>query len=403
METQYVKVANYGTPRPAEVDGKSYLIVPVTMIVPGVLNGSQGPLLYTQETVAKSVEDWDGVDLTLDHPTSTVPRVVVGSLRNPEMRNGKLVGEAWIDVEADAEHKAGIMAALATGRLIEVSTGFKGTLRNEVGYFRGRRYTEVVETVNPDHLAILLKDVGACSINDGCGLGVANKSKCSCQKKGNKMNREKLIAEIIKNSNGVFTDAEQFEAFSDEQVIGMHKQQKALTEQAETLNKLTKSLEEVEGKLKAAEEKAVKNTKKAKEDDDKTGAVNIQNEIAEYMKTLDSAQYFELAPPEVKEVLASAKRTHDERKGELIAKLTEHIQDDKKRAALIANYEKKEIEELELFASAYEQPRSLSADNPFVGQSFVGNAAPRWSQDQLDKDRTEDVLLVEEMTWGDEE
>ena len=49
-------------------NGRRYLVADCSMIVPGVLNGSQGALYYPPEEVRKNPGVWNGVALTYGHP-----------------------------------------------------------------------------------------------------------------------------------------------------------------------------------------------------------------------------------------------------------------------------------------------------------------------------------------------
>ena len=58
-----------GRVRRETLNGREYLVAPLTLLVPGVLNGSKGPLLYTPEDTARSAAAWEGVPIVIDHPT----------------------------------------------------------------------------------------------------------------------------------------------------------------------------------------------------------------------------------------------------------------------------------------------------------------------------------------------
>ncbi|MHC4278248.1 MAG: DUF2213 domain-containing protein, partial [Planctomycetota bacterium] len=162
------------------LDGREYLVVPVSLIVPGVLHGSQGPLLYPQDEIAKNVEAWNGIPLLIEHPkgsvaardnASVVVAQGVGILRNVTA-NGKLVGEAWHDVESLRAKGSSVLEALEGGQKVEVSTGLGTENEEEPGQFNGTPYKAIARNYQPDHLAILPNSVGACSVQDGCGLNV---------------------------------------------------------------------------------------------------------------------------------------------------------------------------------------------------------------------------------------
>lgn len=173
-------------------DGREKLVVPVTMIVPGVLDGSRGPLLYERSDVASSAKSWNGRPLLMYHPVrngrpvwSTYPGVVaedgLGEVRNARVRetDGALIGDAWFDLDRlrtrDAKLPVGVpkvLPRLLQNQRVEVSTGL-GTInvpvRNGLS-FNGKGYVAVARHYKPDHLAVLPDQVGACSLRDGCGL-----------------------------------------------------------------------------------------------------------------------------------------------------------------------------------------------------------------------------------------
>jgi hypothetical protein len=179
-----------GKLRRATVNGRDYLVAPITSIVPGVLKGSKGPLYYPPEEFAANVGSWDGMPLTVWHPTDPLTNEFVsasapgvwenqgiGRVRNSRF-NGKLRHEGWFDEEltlaADKRFGTDIWNRLTSGRPIELSTGlFTDNEEAPPGAkHNGRPYVEVVRNYRPDHIAVLPDQVGACSIKDGCGVMV---------------------------------------------------------------------------------------------------------------------------------------------------------------------------------------------------------------------------------------
>lgn len=174
------------------LNGREYLVVSARLIVPGVLNGSKGPLYYPPEEVAHNHTDWNGMPLVLRHPMNQEGKPV--SARDPEIlathglgfvfrsliNNGPLDAEAWFDVQRTGaldktlpSHQQ-MLPRLKAGKAIELSTGLftqdfpapEGSVHN------GVKYTHVARNYRPDHLAVLPDEVGACSVNDGCGIHV---------------------------------------------------------------------------------------------------------------------------------------------------------------------------------------------------------------------------------------
>jgi hypothetical protein len=162
-------------------EGWDYLVAPMTLLVPGVLNGSDGALLYPPAEVARTAGAWDGVPLTVGHPTrdgrnlsARTPGVTpLGRVRNAAFRGGKLVAEGWFDVQQLRRQAPRLLAALEDGRKVEPPTGlFTDNHPVNFGHrdSRGRAYSAVARNYRPDHVAVLLGERGACSLLDGCGV-----------------------------------------------------------------------------------------------------------------------------------------------------------------------------------------------------------------------------------------
>ena len=191
METITLNLA--GPVRRVSRGGQSYLVAPLTLIVPGVLPGSRGALFYPARNVKDSAGDWDGVPIVVNHPQDPISgqhlsaaddgvwkRQGVGHLENSRFVRGKLVAEGWFAADKTGQVDNRVLSALQNGDRMEVSTGLH--LDTEPAprgaSFNGRPYEFVATNYRPDHLAILPDQVGACSLQDGCGLMV-NQRKCS--------------------------------------------------------------------------------------------------------------------------------------------------------------------------------------------------------------------------------
>lgn len=184
MISASVYAANAGRAVQRWVDGREYLVAPLTSIVPGVLNGSKGALYYPPEEVARNVKDWDHLPLTLGHPFDPLTGEHLSANDNGvwdrqglgfskrSVFNGKLRHEAWFDVQRTQRLSPDILNSLRNGQPIEVSTGLFTENEETPGIDpkTGRRYDFIARNYRPDHLAILLHQVGACSISDGCGV-----------------------------------------------------------------------------------------------------------------------------------------------------------------------------------------------------------------------------------------
>ncbi len=175
------------------LNGRRYLVAAATLIVPGVLNGSQGALYYPPDEVLKDPEIWNAVPLVVDHPTvdgtpvsARHPAVLndcgIGFIFNAKGTDGALVAEAWFDADAlrraDAKLPPAqrILPRLERGLPIELSTGLR--TRNDPApagaVYNGQPYDFIARDYGPDHVAVLPGKRGACSNADGCGVNVQN-------------------------------------------------------------------------------------------------------------------------------------------------------------------------------------------------------------------------------------
>jgi hypothetical protein len=165
-----------------KLGGREHLVAPVSLIVPGVLHGSQGAGYYPQEELAKNPEAWNYVPVVIYHPQSNGVHL---SARDPDVlnsqgvgvllrtkANGKLVGEAWFDIERTRLVDERVLNDLEAGKKIELSTGLflDKEPAGEGATFNGTPYDWIARNFRPDHLAILPDQVGACSIAQGCGV-----------------------------------------------------------------------------------------------------------------------------------------------------------------------------------------------------------------------------------------
>lgn len=185
METVLINLAG-GQRERIWRNGREYIRAPITSIVPGVLNGSKGALLYTPDDCRASVKDWDGQPLTYFHPTRNGHNVSahergvkerhwIGHVENTTF-NGKLRKFGMFDVQwvskLDQKYGGDVLNKLESGEPIEMSTGLFTDNEDTAGEYNGRRFDAIARNYRPDHVAVLPGQVGACSVNDGCGVNV---------------------------------------------------------------------------------------------------------------------------------------------------------------------------------------------------------------------------------------
>jgi hypothetical protein len=158
--------------------GRKHAVVPVILArADVVMNEGRVP---EKELFAPA---WNGVPVTISHPRNkesdefisanspkTLEEWCVGRIFNAAVEDGVLKGEAWVDVENANEKRPGLIDEMKKG--IDVSTGYFCDVTEEKGELNGRAYTHVQTNLKPDHLALLPDEVGACSREDGCGVGL---------------------------------------------------------------------------------------------------------------------------------------------------------------------------------------------------------------------------------------
>lgn len=165
-------------------EDKWWLVAPLTTIpADGILNGSKGPGFYPSAETMAAVKAWDGMPLTAYHPMDeqgrhtsaradgVLDRQGIGVVRD-SVWNGKLQHKGWFDEERTKKVNPLIYTNLKNGIPIETSTGlYTDNVDAPRGSnHRGRPYTWIARNHRPDHIAVLPDQVGACSINDGCGV-----------------------------------------------------------------------------------------------------------------------------------------------------------------------------------------------------------------------------------------
>jgi len=162
-------------------EGIPHIVVPIVALVEGVHSGSGGSAYYSIAELEKTAGQWNGVPLTINHPTIRGDKVSaldptimkewsVGTFENTFYEAGKLKGEGWFNVEKLSQLSPEILVKIKQGEEIEVSTGFFSKTDNMKGTWNGEEFEESILDIIPDHLAILPHNEGACNLRDGCGI-----------------------------------------------------------------------------------------------------------------------------------------------------------------------------------------------------------------------------------------
>ncbi len=179
-----------------DLTGMEILNFPVKALREQILNCINclpGGEFVSAAEIKKSIKDWNGAPLTIDHPRNNdgqlefagineefLERVKVGEINNARFINGFL----WVDAHLNrvlaavtVEGRGIIAALLGGGQDVEVSTGYGMELDFRSGVHEGERFHFAQTDIMPDHLALLpIGQAGACSVEDGCGAARAAQS-----------------------------------------------------------------------------------------------------------------------------------------------------------------------------------------------------------------------------------
>jgi len=211
------------TVRREERNGKKYIVVPVTMMVEGVHSGNHGPLYHSAEELGAAADAWNGVPVTISHPQSggeyvsaQVPGILeeygVGVIEDVRMDGDRLRAEAWIEEGEIKQKSPEALSTIDSGELMEVSAGLFSEDENVSGEWKGETYNAISRNHRPDHLALLPGEVGACSIDDGCGVRAnkeGGKSKTMKTEKDEKLtvlSKEQYLADLIANAESGYRE-----------------------------------------------------------------------------------------------------------------------------------------------------------------------------------------------------
>lgn len=218
-----VRVLSENTSRTATLMGRAFRVIPAVLVRSQVLRNNLGvAFLPADEITDDWAELWNGIPVLVgDHPRQHGQSV---SARTPELWDARaagwvfdaqaeqesanvrrLVAEVWLD-ESRAAVVPGLRAILdrvRAGQAVELSTGFVTRVESRGGEFQGESFEMVMRPANPDHLVISTEMTGACSVEDGCGLG----ANCLCGgkcRKGHEVDQtsvSQVAAELAKPEN----------------------------------------------------------------------------------------------------------------------------------------------------------------------------------------------------------
>lgn len=432
-----------GNSRRETLLGKDYIVANLTLLVPGVLNGSKGPLLYPPGEVSHQYDAWNNMPLVVNHPTvegvptsarqpAILEKFGIGYVFNTRY-NDRLQAEGWFDIEATKRVDIRIFNALEAGKKIELSTGLRveATPAPKDSTYNGKKYIAIARNYRPDHLAILPDHRGACSTADGCGVNnqvtdtnVHDSNTNGDHMKLNAVKRKKFVDFIIANCDCWKDegDADTLNEMSDEKLIKIHAGVVQSKQNRDVVNTLRTELtinEEEELTPELITESIKKKTtpvnpkKKAQvsnvdedeeeedeEDEDTARTPKNKKKVSKVTNTTPARktaqEWLEEAPEEIREVINTAKGIYGEKKQEVINKLTSHIKDKKKKAdtiKLLANKKLPELQELLMLLPEPVSNRRDRSDDLLDAPNYTGAAGAHTTNDDDDQDDDDSDIL----------
>jgi uncharacterized protein DUF5856 len=205
-----------GEVRTELVNGRECLITDATILKEGVLAGSDGPLYYSKSEIGRQIGIWNGVPLVAPHPyiwedgemkhvsardPSIEGKFDVGRVYNDRMEGDERKVSLYFDVENSNRLDGRIVPAVRAKEPINVSTGIFTEKKKAVenSRFNGKPYTHTVHYIQPDHLAVLMDEKGACSVSDGCGINVNSRNKRTNNVLGKRIEFSKDELSLVSN------------------------------------------------------------------------------------------------------------------------------------------------------------------------------------------------------------
>jgi hypothetical protein len=180
---RYVTTSVKSSVRKDNMEGRDWIVAPTQMITEGVHSGSDGPIFYPAEELAKIPSVWNHKPVVVYHPIVNGMSVSacdpdqlsirkVGVLMNTEWNSEtkKLGTETWLDPERVQTVDNRVAEAIDNNEMMEVSTGLYMDVDETPGEWNGEKYIGIAHNLQPDHLALLPDVKGACSIEDGAGF-----------------------------------------------------------------------------------------------------------------------------------------------------------------------------------------------------------------------------------------
>lgn len=407
------------------LNNREYLVAPVSMLVPGIHAGTKGPLFYSPEVIANSVRAWNGMPLTLRHPlvpgsartTDVIAAQGIGNVFNVTLDGQKLVGEAWIDIENAKILDPSLIDDVENGTSIEVSTGLYSGRTEEAGTFNGASYTSSVNEINPDHLAVLRNEKGACSLDDGCGINneegepmtnrnlfekftefVGNFSKPKPKEEESTMalnaeRKKAAVDSLIANCDCYKeSDRETLNALDDNELVEKVLEQN--TAQAETITENAKFVFPKKGeKMPAGGPKKADGEEDDDEDDEEIEAKNPAKNTSG--KKLSEKEWLASAPESIQNAFAHSQSLIENERQSIIESIANGQEDPENARAELEGRTLNELKTIARFASVKVQ--ETPAVPSYEGRgSFVANRGGGIEFDRNDTIPQVDFFATEE-------
>lgn len=196
-QTVQVAANQTGTVRREMLEGQEHLVVPATLVQSQTLENNLGKTFLPEEEITDGLARMaNNAPVILDHPQSrgqpisarqpgVINRQGAGRVFNARVEDGALKGDVFLNLERrdEVDRLDEVVEQAERGEPVELSTGLPlRKIENESGSDQnGRHYDKVIRPGGFDHLAVFTDKRGACSVSDGCGLGVNHDGSCETE------------------------------------------------------------------------------------------------------------------------------------------------------------------------------------------------------------------------------